>query len=573
MNGPPRPLALLVLVSTAAAAAYIAATLGHGFVYDDHRFVEGNPGMDAVASAPWRAFDPRTASLDGAEPGMWRPLRTLSFVLDRALLGPGPAGMHFSSALLHGLAAALVFATGMSLGLGDMASAAGAAIFGFHPVQAESVAWISSRGDLLAAVLLLAATTAHLRRARPVLVAALVGFAFLAKEAALAAPLLLAAADLAAGGWARLRERRRSYVAAAAGLAALVGIRALALASVEAPFGQGGGAGFGPLHALAALPSAFAWYAGRLLIPRPGTFDFQLEPSALLAMAGLAGAAVLASWERLRLPARAAAPLRCAALWALAVLAPVTLLQLLFPLKILVADRFLYLALAGPALAAGAVAASSGPRALRGLLVASPLLLVATLPASARWSSDESLWQDTLDRDPLHPRALYGLAFAREASSPEEAVGLYGAYTEAVPGDPGAWFRLGMTEFRLSSEAADAPARTGHSMLAVHALGEAVRIWLGGEREGRARGLTEARLARAAVLANLGKEEPAVAEAVEGYRLWLAEPADRQEALRPRVDALRAWARQGKDREGTLAVLEGRAALPPVPLPVAEDPR
>lgn len=573
MNGSPRPLALLLLVSTAAAAAYLCATLGHGFVYDDHRFVEGNPGMDAVASAPWRAFDPRTASMDGAEPGMWRPLRTLSFVLDRAVLGPGPAGMLLSSALLHGVATALVFALGTALGLRDLGSAAGAAIFGLHPVQAEAVSWISARGDLLAAVLLLAATASHLRRARPVLVAGLVGLAFLAKEAALAAPLLLAVADLAAGGWARLRERRRSYVAAAAGLGALVAVRALVLASVDAPFGQGGGIGKGPLDTLAALPAAYAWYAGRVLLPSPGTFDVQLGASALLAMAGLAGAAVLASWERVRLPAAAAAPARCAALWALAALAPVTLLQVLFPLKILVADRFLYLALAGPALAAGAVAVSAGPRAVRGVLAASPLLLLATLPASARWASDEALWQDTLDRDPGHARAFYGLAHAREAAAPEEARRLYGAYTEAVPGDPGAWFRLGMTEYRLASESADPPSRTGHSFEAVHALGEAVRIWLSGETEGRARGLTEARLSRAAVLATLGKDAPAEAEAVEGYRLWTAEAADRKEALRPRVESLRAWARGAKEREGTLAILEGRAALPEVPLPAAEDTR
>jgi hypothetical protein len=527
---------LLVLVAAAATASYLG-TLGHGFVYDDHRFVEGNPRLGFSD-----AFDPAAATADGGDAGMWRPVRALSFALDRALLGPGPAGMHLSSALLHGVAAALVFALGMALALGDLGSAAGAALFALHPVQAEAVSWISARGDLLCAVFLLAATITHLRRTGAVVTAALVTLAFLSKEAAIAAPLLFVVADLAAGGTVRVRERIRPVAATAIGLLLLVGIRAAVLAAASVPFAQAPRTGIGAMDRIGDLPSMFAWYAGRFFVPTPGTFDHQLMPSMALAMAALAGVVVLASWERIGLPRAAAAPARCGALWAVAALVPVTLLQVIFPLKILLADRFLYLALAGPALAAGAAAAAVGPKAVRGVLVAAPLLLCATLPASARWASDGTLWQDTLDRDPGHPRALYGLAWAKEASAPGEARSLYQAYTASTPDDPGGWFRLGLTEEALGIEASDGPSKEGHLLLAVEPLGQAIRLWLAGEPEGRARGLLEARLARACVLAALRQQEAAKDEATEALPLYRQAPPDERARLRPRMGILLRWA-------------------------------
>ena len=554
MRAPPRALVLLVLVAASAVAAFLG-TVGHGFVYDDHRFVAANPRVGFSD-----AFDPAATTADGGEPGMWRPVRALSFALDRALLGPGPAGLHLSSALLHGVAAGLVFAVGMALGMGDLGSAAGAAIFAFHPVQAEAVSWISARGDLLCGVFLLAAVLAHLRRTSALLVAGAVALAFLSKEAAVAAPLLLVAADFAAGGWERVQERGRAHRTYFVAMLLLLTVRSTAMQVAQVPDVQGGGLLAGPVERVAAIPSMFAWYAGRFLLPRPGLFDEQLVPSLLLGVAATAGVVILLSWERIGLPAAAGRPLRRGAVWALAALVPVTLITVLFPLKILVADRFLYLAVAGPALAAGAWAECAGPRAVRGLLVAAPLLLAATLPASARWASDEALWSDTLARDPGHPRALYGLAWAREAEQPMSARELYAAYVEVSPTDPGAWFRLGMLEERLGLAAKDDATRRGHLLGAIHPLGEAIRIWVEGEREGRARGLLEARLARASILGTLGQEAAAADEAQQILFLWPESLPAERERLRPRLAVLHGWATHAGKSE--LAASIEKAARP-----------
>lgn len=95
---------------------------------------------------------------------------------------------------------------------------------------------------------------------------------------------------------------------------------------------------------------------------------------------------------------------------------------------------------------------------------------------------------------------------------------------------------------------------------AVESLHRAIRLWLEGEREGRERGLVEARLARAALLASLGEEAPAAVEAMAGYDLWTAAAPPERERLLPRVAALRRWARE-RGRTELLARLGGEGGL------------
>ena len=161
-------------VRLSLAAVVVATVLAHvrclglGFVYDDHRFVEKNPSIATLAE-PWRFFaDPTTASAaQGVEPDVWQPLRTLHFAVDRALFRLDPAGFHLGNLVIHVLVAALVWRLLLVLLRGEVArgpwpagaaaeraaavaAAAGALFFALHPVTVEAVAWVSSRGDLLA---------------------------------------------------------------------------------------------------------------------------------------------------------------------------------------------------------------------------------------------------------------------------------------------------------------------------------------------------------------------------------------------------------------------------------------
>ena len=208
-----------LIVAAVALAAFLAhaGSLAGGFVYDDHRFVEENPAIRTLED-PGRFFtDPSTASAEaGVEPDVYRPLRTLDFALAHAAFGKRPAYWHLMNALLHAANAALVLlllrrmfdragpgAPGLpappAAGRVPAPAVLGALVFAVHPVTSEAVAWVSSRGDLLALLLVLLALEAAARRGalRTVVATVLVALACLAKESAVIAFALLPLRDLA----------------------------------------------------------------------------------------------------------------------------------------------------------------------------------------------------------------------------------------------------------------------------------------------------------------------------------------------------------------------------------------
>lgn len=82
----------------------------------------------------------------------WHPLTWLSHLLDVELFGLVPAGHHAVNALLHLANTLALFLALRTLTRDFWRSAVVAALFGLHPLQVESVAWISSRKGLLSAL-------------------------------------------------------------------------------------------------------------------------------------------------------------------------------------------------------------------------------------------------------------------------------------------------------------------------------------------------------------------------------------------------------------------------------------
>jgi tetratricopeptide (TPR) repeat protein len=79
----------------------------------------------------------------------WHPITTLSHMLDCQLFGVNPGRHHFSSVVIHTLAAIALFFALDSLTGKIWRSAFVAAVFAIHPLRAESVAWIAERKDVL----------------------------------------------------------------------------------------------------------------------------------------------------------------------------------------------------------------------------------------------------------------------------------------------------------------------------------------------------------------------------------------------------------------------------------------
>lgn len=80
---------------------------------------------------------------------MWHPVTWLSHMLDCQLFGLDPRGHHSTNVLLHTLNALLLLRLLWKL-TGDMwPSALAAALFAWHPLSVESVAWIAERKNVL----------------------------------------------------------------------------------------------------------------------------------------------------------------------------------------------------------------------------------------------------------------------------------------------------------------------------------------------------------------------------------------------------------------------------------------
>jgi protein O-mannosyl-transferase len=81
----------------------------------------------------------------------WHPLTWVSHMLDCDLYGPKPGGHHLTSVLLHAANSVLVFLVLRQLTGAMWRSACVAALFAWHPLHVESVAWVAERKDVLSA--------------------------------------------------------------------------------------------------------------------------------------------------------------------------------------------------------------------------------------------------------------------------------------------------------------------------------------------------------------------------------------------------------------------------------------
>ena len=174
-------------------AVFLTSTRNDFVAVGDGDYVLDNPIV--MRGLSWHgiqwAFTPSSST-------RYQPLSTLSHMLDVSLFGTATAaGHHATSAILHAISAALLFAV-LHLATGSkLRSAAVAAVFALHPLRAESVAWISERRDVLSVLFMLAALFGwiqfHRTAAKRYYVVALAAFvlACLSKGQAVVLPAVL----------------------------------------------------------------------------------------------------------------------------------------------------------------------------------------------------------------------------------------------------------------------------------------------------------------------------------------------------------------------------------------------
>ena len=187
-------LALLLVLAT--VALYNPIARAPFLNLDDDIYVTQNPEVRSGLtwhSIAW-AFRTTTAT-------NWHPITWLSHELDCQLFGLNPAGPHMVNVLLHAASAVLVFLL-LAKATGAMwRSLMVAALFALHPMNAESVAWIAERKNVLSMFFFLLALGAygwyarHPRLGRYLAVTALYALALMAKPQVITFPFALLLVD------------------------------------------------------------------------------------------------------------------------------------------------------------------------------------------------------------------------------------------------------------------------------------------------------------------------------------------------------------------------------------------
>ena len=93
----------------------------------------------------------------------YAPLTIFSYLVDHSLWGDNPCGYHATNVLLHLINGVLVFLLVRQLSGSNFVGWTTAALFMVHPVQIETVAWVSSRKGLLSATFMLSALIVRLK--------------------------------------------------------------------------------------------------------------------------------------------------------------------------------------------------------------------------------------------------------------------------------------------------------------------------------------------------------------------------------------------------------------------------
>ncbi|MGC8830777.1 MAG: tetratricopeptide repeat protein [Verrucomicrobiia bacterium] len=129
-------------------------------VYDDPDYVTLNPyvlnGL-TLEGIKWAFVNLHT------DKTYWHPLTWIFLFLDCQLFGANPGAMHLMNLCYHVINAILVFFVLHRLSGSIGKSAVVAAIFALHPIQIETVVWISERKNLLTALFALLVLLSYLK--------------------------------------------------------------------------------------------------------------------------------------------------------------------------------------------------------------------------------------------------------------------------------------------------------------------------------------------------------------------------------------------------------------------------
>lgn len=403
--------------------------------WDDITFILGNPRLNPPTlssvgwywtHAAWNLYQPVTMTL-------WGILAKIGHVDDPDQFGGhmNPYLFHLASLILHVMAAVVVWQILRRVVRNDWAAAAGALFWGLHPVQVEAVAFAGALNNPLFGALSLTALWQYLsftdsppnnrRWVHYGLGTLAFAASMLCKPTAVVTPLLAMLLD-----WAM---RRRSFAATMRPALAWM-LMAIPCAIWTKLLQHGATVAAMPLWFRPVIAAdAVLYHLIHIVWPYQLTIDYGRMPQmvsaqvfSVIELAVPAALIVLAWLMRRRTPAVTAAVV----IFLVALLPNSGLVPFDYQSISTVADRYVYLAMLGPAMLA-AWALANWPRQWTVTAAAVALVLLGLLSVRQLrlWRDGQTLFTYGLGINPKSVESMLNLGYAIYDTSPDQAIPLW----------------------------------------------------------------------------------------------------------------------------------------------------
>jgi tetratricopeptide (TPR) repeat protein len=392
------------IIAVAALLALTVVThwpaLHNGFIWDDDDHLTANPAM----------------TLPGGLRQIWTtvafsryyPLTLTTFWAERRLWGLNPLPYHAVNIVVHAANAVLIFVLLRRLNIRGAWVAA--ALWGVHPINVESVAWITELKNTQSGLFFFASLLCFLwferqeKRAWFALALATFAAALLSKPSAVVLPLVL----LLLAWWQRGRLRKADFLRAAPFFALSVAMSLLTVVEQRGQIARSTQDWSLTLTGrLIVAGNALWFYAAKLLWPVNLSFIYhrwEINADSLVSLVPLLGiigvGAVLWRYRR-HLWARAAS--FGIGYYAIALLPVLGFLDIYFFRYSFVADHFQYLASLGIltlVVAGGTMLFRQRAARWAIAVVAIAGLSVLSWHHAQVFHDDETLWRDTIAKNP-----------------------------------------------------------------------------------------------------------------------------------------------------------------------------
>ncbi len=453
-------LVVILLIVILGIVAYVNCLNG-AFIWDDNSFIVENRYIKDIKLIPYY-FTAKEALAGSSLCGEnYRPFFILSFAIDYFFWKLNSFGYHVTNLLFHILNAILVFYLVATLVRDKITGLFASLLFLVHPVHTEAVAWISGRADVLFLFFYLIAFGAYIksRNSKGAVFYFISVFFFtcslLSKEMAASLPLLIIAYDLIF----KIKERFVAKMARYLPFFAILEIYIITRFNVIGKLAQSRYWTGSAYTTFLTMARGVVYYLRLLIWPTNLCVDYSTfpvsssirEPGVIISIAILlllTGTAIVLK-KRYKI-------ISFAFFWFFITLLPVSNI---IPIKILIAERFLYLPSIGFFLTLAIVLKALYRRsAFRIVSIAFLVILVTiysflTVRRNILWKDPLVFFCEIVRQCPDNARMHNNLGKAYyEIGKTQKAIDSFKKAIELTPDFEIAWNNLGLAHYQAGEK-------------------------------------------------------------------------------------------------------------------------